>query len=763
MRMVGMALLLSLGLGFGPVQAAEPVLPQLIWQPETEHPLVEGEDPAAPHPAVLLELDVGPDGQVLFARVVESQGPEIDEAAERAAMDLRFTPAQDAEGRVTSARIRYGLKFGPAIGTPPPEPEPAADPSAADSDGPGGEIVVESRRTSPEVTERVLEAKDIQVLPGTGGDAVRVVQNLPGVSRPPVNIGQLIIRGTAPEDSAALLDGGPIPLVFHFSGLTTVVNTDSLSEVAFLPGNQGVRYGRILGGLVDLRFTRDLPEDSRSYVSVDVFQATAFTEQPIGERTALTLSARRSYIDAVLNPILNGGPTSIQAPRYYDLSARVLHLPDKGGSIDALVLVSDDRFRFFDEDGVEDLGLSTTFQKLRFRWLQPAAGAWTHETTLVVGPERQSFTFEGDGEAYEAPLMASARQELRSDSTGLFDARLGLDLEAGLDRFLYDVPGFGDPEEAEVWVLAPAPYAELTWRPGALRLTPGVRTDIRWLDTGDTLLSVDPRLGGRFILSDNTALIGGVGIHSQPPENRQVIAAGEVGDTLKPAWALHKSLGIEHQFTGALRGGLTGFHNSQHDLVVGREDRFAFFSGPPDFEALDTGPYANAGSGLVYGVESLLELQADSTVGLLSATWSRSLRTDRDGDEGLFRYDQPWVINALVSQELPRNWRLGSRVRFSSGNPYTPIENRIYDVGTRSFIPLFGETDSARLPSFFSLDLRVDKTFNFERWSLTTYLDLQNATNAQNLEVINWTYDYSEEEPVAGLPLVPSFGLRGEF
>ena len=54
-------------------------------------------------------------------------------------------------------------------------------------------------------------------------------------------------------------------------------------------------------------------------------------------------------------------------------------------------------------------------------------------------------------------------------------------------------------------------------------------------------------------------------------------------------------------------------------------------------------------------------------------------------------------------------------------------------------------------------------TFDFERWSLTTYLDLQNATNAQNLEVINWTYDYSEEEPVAGLPLVPSFGLRGEF
>ena len=33
-----------------------------------------------------------------------------------------------------------------------------------------------------------------------------------------------------------------IPIVFHFSGLSTVINGDSIEEVAFLPGNYGVRY-----------------------------------------------------------------------------------------------------------------------------------------------------------------------------------------------------------------------------------------------------------------------------------------------------------------------------------------------------------------------------------------------------------------------------------------------------------------------------------------------------------------------------------------
>jgi hypothetical protein len=106
---------------------------------------------------------------------------------------------------------------------------------------------------------------------------------------------------------------------------------------------------------------------------------------------------------------------------------------------------------------------------------------------------------------------------------------------------------------------------------------------------------------------------------------------------------------------------------------------------------------------------------------------------------------------------------VGARVRYGSGNPYTPVVNRVQDQLTRAFQPVYGPRDSARLPSFYSVDLRVDKDYVFKNWTLTTYLDLQNATYAKNVEVISWTYDFAEEAPILSNPPLPAFGLRGEW
>ena len=207
------------------------------------------------------------------------------------------------------------------------------------------ELIIVAAAPETEVTERTLSAEEVRYLPGSGGDVVKVVQNLPGIARSPLGTGNLRIRGTAPEDSLYFLDGGQIPIVFHFSGLTTVLASDLLEEVAYLPGSYTVRYGRALGGLVDLRTERGLPERSNGYASVDVFQTALFVQQRIGKRDALTVTARRSYADVVLNPILNKGDLTVQAPRYYDAQLRWSRKLDAGWS-DVMFLLSDDRFRF---------------------------------------------------------------------------------------------------------------------------------------------------------------------------------------------------------------------------------------------------------------------------------------------------------------------------------------------------------------------------------------------------------------------------------
>ena len=72
-------------------------------------------------------------------------------------------------------------------------------------------------------------------------------------------------------------------------------------------------------------------------------------------------------------------------------------------------------------------------------------------------------------------------------------------------------------------------------------------------------------------------------------------------------------------------------------------------------------------------------------------------------------------------------------------------------------------TSSARLSPFFSTDVRIDKTWELRRFDLVGYLEIQNATFAQNPEYMAWNFDYSEERPFVSSPPLPVFGLRGEF
>ncbi|MGB5285939.1 MAG: TonB family protein, partial [Polyangiales bacterium] len=76
-----------------------------------------------------------------------------------------------------------------------------------------------------EVIKRTIDKEELTRIPGTRGDALRAVELLPGVARPPFGIGLLIVRGSAPQDSESFIDGIPVPLIYHFGGLTSIYNS----------------------------------------------------------------------------------------------------------------------------------------------------------------------------------------------------------------------------------------------------------------------------------------------------------------------------------------------------------------------------------------------------------------------------------------------------------------------------------------------------------------------------------------------------------
>ena len=94
-----------------------------------------------------------------------------------------------------------------------PALEPASDPE-----------VIEVSGKAPEETKPLsyqLTAEEIRTIPGAGNDILRAVQVLPGVARIPFAFGGLVLRGTAPRDTAVYLDGIEVPIAFHFGGVTS--------------------------------------------------------------------------------------------------------------------------------------------------------------------------------------------------------------------------------------------------------------------------------------------------------------------------------------------------------------------------------------------------------------------------------------------------------------------------------------------------------------------------------------------------------------
>ncbi|MGH7330611.1 MAG: TonB family protein, partial [Polyangiaceae bacterium] len=114
------------------------------------------------------------------------------------------------------------------------------------------EVTVHGQKPPREVVKRTLERRELERIPGTNGDAVKSIQNMPGVARAPFGGGLLVVRGSNPQDTQVFVDGTAIPLVYHFGGLSSVVPTELIEKLDFYPGNFSAEYGRGMGGIVDV-------------------------------------------------------------------------------------------------------------------------------------------------------------------------------------------------------------------------------------------------------------------------------------------------------------------------------------------------------------------------------------------------------------------------------------------------------------------------------------------------------------------------------
>jgi TonB family protein len=654
---------------------------------------------------------------------------------------------------------------------------------AAGVTGPVSEVTVRGTRPPREVTKRTLEQRELARIPGTNGDALRAIQNLPGVARPPGIAGLLIVRGAAPQETGTYVDGTLVPLIYHFGGLSSVIPTEMLDHIDFYPGNFSAYYGRHTGGVIDVgvkdpavnknpRAAFPPAQDGvRALVQADLIDARTVVQGPLGNTGwTFAVAGRRSYIDVWLKPALEQlGSSVTTAPVYYDYQLMLQRDWDKKKhNLRLFFFGSDDRLEVLVRQVnasapalTGSVGLGTAFWRAQARYVGKLSE--TTEVRLVGAVGKDAIQLNvSDNFFLLSSYPISGRAELSQRIAPGVRNNVGMDVLVvpyEVNLRLPPIPRPGEPPAGPFGgrpplvvhetdsLYRPALFNELELTPfKGTRIVPGVRLDYT---KENRSWDVQPRLVVRQDLKSDfprTTLKGGVGRFANPPQPQETNSVFGVPGT-RSIIANHYGFGGEQEITRNIEVSSEAFYRQYDGVIVQGE--------------------GNTGEGRAYGLETLLRYKPDSRFfGFLAYTLSRSVRRDApDEPERLFQFDQTHILTAIGSYRLGRGWEVGLRFRLISGNLRTPRTYGFFDATSGAYVPgLSFPPYSARNPMFHQLDLRIDKSWILaEGVRLSAYLDLYNAYNQGNVEGVNYNYNSTLSSYATGIPILPSLGMRLEM
>jgi TonB family protein len=658
------------------------------------------------------------------------------------------------------------------------------------------EVVVVVPKLQKEAASTQIVASEGRRVPGTQGDTLKVVQNLPGVARAAAGSGALVVWGAAPQDTRVYVDGVRIPALYHGGGVRSTVNSDLVRSLDLVPGGYGPEYGRGIGGLVTIDTRAPRSDTVHGYVAADILDASTMVEGPIGDKTRFMAAFRKSYLDSVVSLTTKQDVSVLfPIPQYGDAQVRLVRDLRENESIEVFALGSSDRLARVDDSDpsqvkTESTGLDFGRVMLKYHYQMPDGD--TVWVTPSIGRDVSTYTSNFGGPASTLDIDSNVyalRSGWRGRVASALVATAGVDVEgttSDLNRSGSltsppregDIHVFGQPGpdkvNADSWqttILTIAPFGQLDWAPlgDRLHVVPGLRVE-PYVVAGSRstpvvgatpsigftheTTAVDPRISVRFSPVKRLTLKAAAGVYHQAPAPEDLSAVFG-NPSLGLSSADHALGGASFDILEGLTVEAVGFYSVSSGLASRSESPT-----PALAEAL-----VGEGTGRAFGGQILLrQALTKGFFGWASYSLMRSERQDHpDKPVRLFDYDQPHVLTVVGSYEPGLGFEVGLRFRYASGFPRTPVVGAFYDSRRDIYEPYFGAQNSIRIPAFVALDLRAAKRWDFGRVKVEVYLDVQNVTNQKNAEDIVYNYDYSQKNYITGIPILPVFGGRLDY
>lgn len=650
-----------------------------------------------------------------------------------------------------------------------------------------------------------LSAQEIKSNPGGNFDVSRVIQAFPGVGGTSGSVGgyrnDLIIRGGAPNENVYYLDGIEVPVINHFAtqgsagGPTGIVNISFIDDVSLYTSAFPAKYDNPLSGVLQLKQRKANPDRIEHNLRLSATELAYTTNGPISDKISFMASARRSYLQLLFKLL----QIPIQ-PSYWDFQYKVDYKINKNLSFYTLGIGAIDNFGFLvpDEQTPENVYILKSNPTIN-QWSYTNGyglkglmkkGYWNltfsrsmldnrldkfEDNQRPVETERilkirsreaeNKFRFDYNKfystwsyswgamvqyDEFNNEVYSRVRAEIRDNNGQLLQPAYIINAKTGINFVRYGVYG----------------QAAKNLFNERLNLSLGLRADGNTFTTdgnniGNTL---SPRLAASLLLVQNLKFNASAGRYYKIPTYTVLgyqSAGVYVNKGSKYIQNDHLVAGFEYLPWQAGRFTLEGFYKLYNNYPVSLIDGISLANKGGDFSVLGNEPISSNGKGRAYGIEFQFQQKLSKNFfAILSYTYYKSEFTNAGGIYKPASWDNRHLLSFIGGYKFKRNYELGIKFRYQGGAPYTPFDMTASQlnylsagVGTYDYTKF----NSLRLASFNSMDIRVDKRWNYKKWALDLYLDITNAYASAQPEYPKYTFkrtaDNSSFETTDGQPL----------
>ena len=621
-------------------------------------------------------------------------------------------------------------------------------------------VVAARKRSSPisVKAETKVDIEGLAKLPGILGssDPLRFIRLLPSVQTGSEIDAGIHIQGCDHSHNLISIDGTPIYGASHLLGIFSVFNPAHFGTMNY--GTTAGTLGR-LGGYVDMLPDRSIPSRStKGDFSLGLVAAQGNLKLRTGDNSALSLSARRSFLNELYRPFL----TVDEDPFLYgfgDVNLGWAWAPSAKDRIYADAFYSSDAA---DYTSIENhLGV-------KMGWSNASAALhWQHRSAETL-LKQSIFITQYSARADISYSLESGFVPYHTRNAGYKTAVQWQDFDFGADLLYYDVLAPSPVHESGSMTAGIAKetqqalesriraawsrYLSLSWKiradlAGGWYLSP--EKESFWQLDPSLAISYDMFRAGKLDLRAGSAtqniFLTGVSSMGFPIEFN--FLAGKYGSPQRSLWA---SLAYNLYF----RQEAWAF---SAELYWRRLRNQVEYTGTlMDYLRADSSlaDMLTTAEGWNYGINLILHKQAGKLTGWLSASLGRSLRQGEDGSIWPSNFERLIEVNAVATW-TERKWDAGGTFIAASGTPFTAPQS-FYLLDSR-LICLYGPRNGARLAPYIRLDLNFNWYFRKDT-TLTHGINfsIYNAL-ARNNE-LSYRFYYREDGSFAYAPF--SFALR---